>query len=199
MLDAGSSKNGIGYSRRSTSSKLMSVRAAAMPLIHVAAFSPKRVARVVLMMIAILGLAIGLGSDRFADLGLARRVEELLLPRKAGADVAHVLDEHLAEPGDASRARPVALQLGGEHRPSQRNTARLNHALDGHLVGLEAHAAGGVGHEVDLVAIAERMDDRKGEADFGPQRRHDDLLPAGLLYPLDDALVFPGVDERAID
>ena len=66
-------------------------------------------------------------------------------------------------------------------------------------MGLETHAARRVGHDVHLVAIAERVDHRHREADLGPQRRHHDFLPAGLLDPFDDASVFPRVDEGAVD
>src|SRR5258707_11731142 len=65
MLDATSSKNGIGQSRRSRSSTLISPRFAAMSWIHFAGLSPKRVARVVLMITAIFGLAIhALSAER---------------------------------------------------------------------------------------------------------------------------------------
>src|SRR2546430_3203744 len=64
---------------------------------------------------------------------------------------------------------------------------------------LDAHAAGRVGNDVHLVAIAERVDHRHREADLGPQRRHHDFLPAGLFDPFDHASVFPRVDEGAVD
>src|SRR5207249_7266017 len=53
--------------------------------------------------------------------------------------------------------------------------------------------------DVDLITFAERLDDWHSEADFRPQCGHDDLPPAGLLHPFDDAGVLPGVDERAVD
>ena len=62
-----------------------------------------------------------------------------------------------------------------------------------------AHAPRRVGDSVDLVAFARGLDRRHGQTDFRPERRHDQLLAAGLLHRLDDARVFPGVDEGAVD
>src|SRR5262245_2728651 len=64
---------------------------------------------------------------------------------------------------------------------------------------LKTYAARGVRDEIDVVAVAERMDDRERQADLSPESGHDEPLPAGLPHPLDNALVFPGIDERAID
>src|SRR5437667_2504057 len=48
---------------------------------------------------------------------------------------------------------------------------------------------------VNLVAFTGRLDRRHGEADFRPERRHDELLAAGLLHRLDNPRVLPGIDE----
>src|SRR5207237_8461975 len=55
------------------------------------------------------------------------------------------------------------------------------------------------GSEDHRVDGAQRLVRRYREAGRGPQRRHHDLLPAGLLDLFDDAGVFPRVDEGAID
>src|SRR5438105_6518123 len=107
--------------------------------------------------------------------------------------------EHLSESWDGCSARPVALQLRTKDRPSDWYAASRYHALDRHLVRFDAHAARCVGDDIDLVAFASRLDRRHGEADLGPQCGHHDLLASGLLDPLDDALVLPGVDESAVD
>src|SRR5437870_7762407 len=70
------------------SSTLMSVRAAAMPWIHFAGFSLKRVARVVQMMTAIFGLAISrhgsLIRHRKLANALARRRKDRIGQRRCG-------------------------------------------------------------------------------------------------------------------
>ena len=63
----------------------------------------------------------------------------------------------------------------------------------------DTHAARCVGDDIDLVPLARRLDRRHGEADLGPQCGHHDLLASGLLDPVDDALVLPGIDEGAVD
>ena len=96
-------------------------------------------------------------------------------------------------------ARPVALQFARHRHPGDRNDAGHHHAADRHLVRFGAHAARGVGDRIDLVAFARGLDRRHREADLRPERRHDQLLAAGLLHRVDDARVFPGVDEGAVD
>src|SRR4051812_46234792 len=64
---------------------------------------------------------------------------------------------------------------------------------------LDAYAAGSVGHEVDLVSFANGLNDWKRETDLRPERRHDDLLPARLAYPRDDALVLPCIDKCPVN
>jgi hypothetical protein len=61
--------------------------------------------------------------------------------------------------------------------------AGLEHALDGHLVGLFRDLGRGIADEVDL----------------SPQRRDDDFLPAGFLHGFDDARVLPEVHRGAVD
>jgi hypothetical protein len=43
------------------------------------------------------------------------------------------------------------------------------------------------------------VDRRHGHADLGPQAGDDELLASGRLDRVDDAGVFPGVDERTVD
>ena len=66
-------------------------------------------------------------------------------------------------------------------------------------MGLGAHAARRVGHGVDFVAFACRLDRRHRKADFRPQRRDDEFLAAGLFHPFHHARVLPRVDPGAVD
>src|SRR5215211_395100 len=66
-------------------------------------------------------------------------------------------------------------------------------------MGFDADAAGSVSNEVNLVTVAERLDDRHGEAYLGPQRGHNDFLPARLLNPLRNAAILPRINERTVN
>ena len=94
--------------------------------------------------------------------------------------------------------RPVALPLQQDLLPGDRHGAGLDQALDGHVVGFRAGATGGVGHEVDLVAVGQGIERRHVQADLRPQRRDDELLAPGLADGIDDALVVPGVHAGAV-
>jgi hypothetical protein len=43
------------------------------------------------------------------------------------------------------------------------------------------------------------LDHRHRKTDIRPQRRDDKLPSPGILHRLDDALVFPGIDEGPVD
>ncbi|MCW2307652.1 hypothetical protein M2319_001989 [Rhodobium gokarnense] len=51
---------------------------------------------------------------------------------------------------------------------------------------------------MDVIAFLGRMERRKGQAGFGPERGHDALAPADSLDDLLERAVFPAVDCRAV-
>src|SRR6478609_833101 len=71
-------------------------------------------------------------------------------------------------------ARPARQ---AEHRDRRR--ARLDHSLHGRFVRDPADAADRIGDEVHLVAVAQRVERREGDADLRPQTRDDQLLAPG--------------------
>lgn len=124
---------------------------------------------------------------------------EMKLPGESDAGAAAMVKEHLGHRGRRFLTGPIALQFTRDRHPRNRNDTGHDHAADGHLVSFDTDAAGCIGDGINLVAFAGGVDRRHGEADFRPERRHDDLLAACLLYRVDDARIFPCVDERAID
>jgi hypothetical protein len=56
--------------------------------------------------------------------------------------------------------------------------AGLDHALDGHLVGLFRDLGRGIADEVDLIAIVKGRQGGDGSAHRSPERRDDDFLAA---------------------
>jgi hypothetical protein len=77
--------------------------------------------------------------------------------------------------------------------------AGLDHALDGHLVGLFRDLGRGIADEVDLIAIVEGRQGCDGSAHLSPERRDDDFLAAGFLHSFDDARVLSEVHRGAVD
>ena len=60
-------------------------------------------------------------------LGRGRRDEELLLPGKASADDAGMLDQHLRDGIHGDRAGPVTLELRPQDYPGDQHGAGLHH------------------------------------------------------------------------
>src|SRR2546422_4477546 len=58
--------------------------------------------------------------------------------------------------------------------PGHRHSARLDHATHRHVVSLDRDATRGVGDNVDLMALAQRLDRRHGQADLGPKGRSEE-------------------------
>src|SRR5712691_1944119 len=104
--------------------------------------------------------------------------------------------DHLARRGAPD---PVPLQLARQAHPTDRLSSCLHDALQTGPVRLGGRTGNGVNHRVDLVARLERVERREGEAHFGPQRRHDQLLVSGGFDRLAELGVLPGVDRRPID
>ena len=74
---------------------------------------------------------------------------------------------------------PVPLQLARQGHPADRLPSGLHDALQTGPVRLWGGPSHGVNHRIDLVARSKRVERREGEADFCPQRRHDQLLASG--------------------
>lgn len=127
-----------------------------------------------------------------------RRVEQLLLPEVRDAAASGVLLEHFRQLADVLGTRPVALPLRCQRQPGHHVCAGRDHALDGDLVRFDRRAARGVGDDRDVPAFAQRLDNRHGDADLGPQAGDDELPAAGRLDRVHDLPVFPGVDERPV-
>jgi len=66
-------------------------------------------------------------------------------------------------------------------------------------VRLGTAPAAGVRDDEDVVPLTQRLDGGHGDADLRPQPGNDQLLAPRSLHDVDDATVFPGVDERAVD
>jgi len=64
-------------------------------------------------------------------------------------------------------------------------------------VRFSGRSARRVGDEEDVVTVAEAVDDRVCKADLRPQRCEDEL--PSLLDGVNDALVLPRVERRAVD
>src|SRR5919106_4826551 len=90
-------------------------------------------------------------------LGLGVCRQQLLLAYQTRADRAEVLDEHAAEVGDLLGPSPGTLKFGPEDEPRDGHGTSLDHPPHGHLVRFQAHAARGVGDDVDLVVLAQRL------------------------------------------
>src|SRR6186713_3583216 len=127
------------------------------------------------------------------------RPEQLHFPRIRNAAAATVRREH---PGEFVRGLltcPIALPFAYHRHPGDRHCTGRDHATHGHVMSFSGYAAGGIGHDEHVKAFAERLDRRHGEADLSPECGEYELLAAGLLHGIDNTLVFPRVDERAID
>jgi hypothetical protein len=77
-----------------------------------------------------------------------------------------MIEENLRETGNRRIASPVSLELGTEDHRRDRYRSSLDHALDPHLVCLDADSAGRVSDEVHVVAIAQRVDHRERQTDL---------------------------------
>ena len=64
---------------------------------------------------------------------------------------------------------------------------------------LSRYSAGRIGDKEDVIAVGQALDHWHRKANIRPQRCDDELLSPRLLHGLDDALVFPRVDESPID
>src|SRR6266702_686385 len=125
--------------------------------------------------------------------------KELHLPGERDPGAATMLRKDLGQSRDRRLTGPVALQLALHCHPGHRHRARLDHATHCHFVSLDRDATRGVGDNVDLIALAQCLDRRHGQANLGPEGSHNHLLSPGLFNRVDDATILPGVDEGPID
>ena len=66
-------------------------------------------------------------------------------------------------------------------------------------MGFGGRAADRIDNGIDLVALAERIEGRKGHADLRPERANDELAPAGRANGGEEIDVLPGVERRPVD
>src|SRR5712671_6305852 len=125
--------------------------------------------------------------------------EKLHLPRKSDASGAAVLNENFGERTQRFSARPIALPLARQGKPGDRRYAGLHHAPNCHVVRLDGNPTRSVRYGIHIIAFALRLYCRHRQTHLGPERGNDELFTSRLLHRLDDALIFPRVDEGAID
>jgi len=109
-----------------------------------------------------------------------------------------VLTHDPAQPVGA-RPAPVTLQLARQSQHRDRRRSGLDHSLHGRLVRHPADAADRIGDEVHLVAVAQRIEGREGDADLGPQAGDDELLAPSSLDRRSKVGVLPGIHRRPVD
>src|SRR5215831_14037399 len=73
----------------------------------------------------------------------------------------------------------LPLQHGGEY--GHGFGAGLNHSLHRVLVIEWAHVPAGIFNHIDFVAIVDRLNGGKGDADLSPETSQDDLLAPGAF------------------
>ena len=66
-------------------------------------------------------------------------------------------------------------------------------------MGFEGGATDRIDKGIDLVALAERIEGRKGHADLRPEGAEDELAPAGGANGGQEIEVLPGVERRPVD
>jgi len=72
-------------------------------------------------------------------------------------------------------------------------------AANCHIVCFRRNATRGVGDDVNVVAVAHRVDRGHCNTHLRPESGHDQFLPARLSHRLDDPTVLPAVDESAVN
>src|SRR4051794_17026986 len=103
----------------------------------------------------------------FTSLILMFRRQQLLLPYEGCANYTAMLNEHLCR-SRSGLPRPIPLNLCTEHHPGNWNSARLNHPMNCHLVGLKANSARSIGDDENFVAFAESLNRGHREAYLSP-------------------------------
>jgi hypothetical protein len=125
--------------------------------------------------------------------------EQLHFPGERDRTPAAMLSQNRGDPGDRRFASPVTLEFGHHDARGDRHCACLGDPLHGHVMRLACRSAGGVGDHVDGIAVVQRLNGRHGHTDLRPQARDDQLLSTSRLDCVDDATVFPSVDEGPVD
>src|SRR5579871_4489900 len=125
--------------------------------------------------------------------------QKLRFPSNSSPRAACVLDQYLSEFRRGCFTSPITLPFAHHSQPRNRNNTGLNHASNSHVVSFDRHAAGGIGHDVHIVALALCLDGRHRETDLSPQRGQHQFLSACVLYRFDDAAILPRVDKCAVD
>src|SRR6266404_8801907 len=94
---------------------------------------------------------------------------------------------------------PIALPFEHDGHRGDRLCAGLNDALHRIVVSKLAHIAAAIFHDIDFVAVMNRLHRRKRNTDFCPKPGQHDLFPSRLFDGRDKVLVVPGVHRRTLD
>src|SRR6266403_3747388 len=94
---------------------------------------------------------------------------------------------------------PIALPFEHDLHRGDRLCAGLNDALHRIVVSKLAHIAAAIFHDIDFVAVMNRLHRGKRNTDFRPKAGNENLLAAGFLDRRDEVLVIPGVHRGSLD
>src|SRR6266404_5805557 len=94
---------------------------------------------------------------------------------------------------------PIALPFEHDGHGRNRLCAGLNDTLHRVLVSKLTHVAAAILHDVDLVAVMNRLHRRKRNTDFCPKPGNENLLASAFFDRGDKAFVVPRVHGRTLD
>src|SRR6185369_9278584 len=94
---------------------------------------------------------------------------------------------------------PIALPFEHNGHGRDRLCASLNDTLHRVVVGKLTHVATAILHDVDLVAVMNRLHRRKRNTDFGPKAGNENLLASAFFDRGDKVFVVPRVHGRTLD
>src|SRR5580765_3582933 len=94
---------------------------------------------------------------------------------------------------------PIALPFEHDGHRGDRLCAGLNDTLHRVLVSKLTHIAAAIFHDIDFVAVMNRLHRGKRDTDFCPKAGQNDLLAAGFLDCRDEVLVIPRVHRGSLD
>src|SRR4029077_4238499 len=94
---------------------------------------------------------------------------------------------------------PIALPFEHDGHGGDGLCAGLNDALHRIIVSKLAHVAAAIFHDIDFVAVVNRLHRRKRNTDFRPKAGNENLLAPALFDRGHKVLVVPGVHGRTLD
>src|SRR6202047_2276469 len=98
-----------------------------------------------------------------------------------------------------STMRPIALPFEHDLHGGDRLCASLNDTLHRVVVSQLGHVAAAILHDVDLVAVMNRLHRRKRNTDFCPKAGNKNLLASAFFDRGDKVFVVPRVHGRTLD